>query len=90
MTSTPTRTIQAHSEVNGLAAVAWEDLESRTIEVVLVGTPNGWTTISAIDSCDVGAEARAISLCDMVNEVLSAAADGWEHLMVSTHDGGAS
>ena len=89
MTSTPTRTIQAHPDLHGLAAVAWEDLEARTIEVVIVGTPNGWTTIAQIDSSDAGAEARAISLCDMVQEVLGAASDGWEHLMMTKLDGGA-
>jgi hypothetical protein len=92
MTSTTKthRTIQALREIHGLMPVAWEDLAAKTIEVVIVGTSNGWDIVSQVDACDAGAEARAIALVELVHEVLGAAEDGWSRLMLPTSDGGAS
>ena len=65
-------------EVRGLQVVVTETTKQpRTVTVAILGTDDGWSDVTEIDSTDVGARARAISLGETIHGALEAAEMSW-------------
>ena len=66
--------------VRGLQVMVTETTEApRTVSLIIDGTPFGWTDVAQIDGTDPGAQARAVSLGEIIHDALEAAEMTWFH-----------